>query len=133
MAKVTNADVYKAALEHVRQLSVLRFAILTVFMTASGALFNAYYTPARGIPLGPTAFLGFWLALVFLVCEITLSFTMSRQNKVAREMAGQTYKTKFTHRHWLLLWPVRVLLPSIHLFIGIFWGRILYSILCVSQ
>ncbi len=121
MSTVTDSDVYKAALDHSRQLSALRFAILTVFMTATGALFNAYFTPTVHYPLRVVSFAGFWLAIVFLVCEIVLSFTMAKQNSVAEAKAGEKYKDAFLHRRWLALWSIRLAIPSVYVLSGAYW------------
>jgi hypothetical protein len=125
MATVTEIDIYKAALDHSRQLSTLRFAILTVFMTVNGALFTAYYSTTVRYPLGLIAFAGFWLALVFLTCELALSFTMAMQNAVAREQVDETLRQKvFRHRHPVALWSIRLALPSIYLLAGAYWAEV---------
>ena len=133
MGTVTDADVYKAALDHARQLSTLRFAILTVFMTASGALFGAYFAKDSTFPAIPIIFAGFWLAVVFLACEIALSFTMARQNKVAQEKALGLHPNAFRHRHWFALWAIRILVPSIHIIVAGYWSYLYIHLLCLSR
>src|SRR6266705_2904953 len=98
MGTIPDADIYKSSLDHARQLSTLRFAILTVFMTVSGALFVAYFSQNIPYPLISVAVAGLWLAVVFLGCEIALSFTMARQNSVAKEMLGEARQNIFRHR-----------------------------------
>lgn len=118
---VSDSDIFKASLDHARQLSALRFAILTVFMTANAALFNAYFTTSINYPPTLVAFAGFWLAIVFLGCEIALSFTMAAENSVAREKAGAHHRNAFRHRNWLALWTIRLLIPSIYILSIVYW------------
>ena len=91
-------------------------------MTASAVLFRAYFSPEYSD--APVQYAGLWLSFVFLVCEIVLSYTMARQHKVAREIAGEDRKI-FQHRHWLALWSIRVLIPSIYILVGIYWWILL--------
>ena len=121
MSVPTNADVYKEALQSARHLSALRFAILTVFMTATGALVNAYFSGVSSLPSAWVLFGGLWLAIVFLVIEIVLSFTMACHNKTAKIKAGDSHNDAFSHRHSIALWAIRIALPSIHVFVAIFW------------
>ncbi len=121
MTYPTNADVYKESLQSARHLSALRFAILTVFMTATGALVNTYYSNIIGLSRLWILFAGLWLAIVFVIIEIVLSFTMSRHNKTAKNKAGDSHKDSFIHRHPIALWAIRIAIPSIHIFVAIFW------------
>lgn len=125
MSNVTDVDVFKAALDHARQLSALRFAILTVFMTAMGALGAAYFSTLVHYPSRAVAIAGTWLSVVFLGCEISLSFTMAKQHAVAMTMAGTAYKDHFRRRHPIALWAIRLLIPTVHVFAGLYWFRML--------
>ena len=121
MTDPTNADVYKESLQTARNLSALRFVILTVFMTATGALVNAYFSKEPEFPHAWILFAGCWLAAVFLVIEIVLSFTMARLNKTASIKAGESHTDAFSHRNPIALWTIRIAMPSIYVLVAIFW------------
>jgi hypothetical protein len=133
MGSVTDIDIFKAALDHVRQLSTLRFAILTVFMTATGALFSAYFLSLPDnhsvhYPLAGVALAGLWLSITFAVFEINLSFTMACQHNVARTKANDP--SSFPHRRKLALWSVRLLTLSIYVAVASCWVVLLLRALC---
>lgn len=130
-------DLYKSALDHARQLSTLRFAILTVFITSNAALFSAYYTTvsstssAMKYPSLPICVAGCWLAVVFLICEISLSFTMACQNNVAKKIIQNNpfNELLFKHRTRTALWSIRILIPSIYVGSEAYWIFILKGII----
>lgn len=125
MSEPTDADIYKESLQSARQLSTLRFAILTVFMTATGALLGAYYSQGNIYPRGPVALGGLWLSVVFLAIELVLSFNMACLNAAAKKRIQSGQEDSFAHRKPWILWSVRILIPSIHVFIAMYWLSLL--------
>jgi hypothetical protein len=100
-------------------------------MTASGALFTAYFLSHANYPTAVIGFAGLWLSFVFVVCEVVLSFTMACQNKVAREKVGNSHKEAFKHRHWLALWSIRILMPSVYVIVGAYWAFLSIQKICL--
>lgn len=123
----TVADVFKELLQNARTGSVLRFTMLTVFLTVTGALVTAYSAAQPYFQVSVVALAGLLLSAAFLTLEIVLSYNLASLNEKARALAHPLHGDIFPHRHWLPLWSVRILAVSLISSIGLFWTFALVS------
>jgi hypothetical protein len=122
---VTKSDIYSELRSDIRHFGNLRFAMLTVYMTATASLVIAYYYQSDKVEI-PRTFIvygGFWLTVVFGALEAFLSFYLHSLNKAVKVILGNSYPYLSAHRKPYVLWGIRFLFISIYLFLGYFWWQ----------
>jgi len=125
MADVSKADVYGEIMQSTRHYSSLRFVMMPVYITVTGALAVAAHTVQFAAGTAPIK-AWFWAAglltsVVFLLFEIALSYNLSCLWRAAAALAGDVVPGAFAHRRAGLLWAVRVTWIAIYLGGVAFW------------
>lgn len=118
---VTQQDVYREIMQSVRHYSVLRFTMIPIFLTASGAFITAYGANEPLISPRLIALAGIQLSIIFVLFEIALSANLALLWRAAAALVGKRFKPAFAHRIGILLWPVRIAVPSVYVVGLILW------------
>jgi hypothetical protein len=122
---LSKSDIYSELKSDLRHFGNLRFAMLTVYMTATASLLLAYYyVPSSNKITIPKHFIvygGLWVTFAFGFLEAFLNHYLHSLNKSVKLILGSEYPYLHTHRKWYVLWPIRLMFISLYIFMFVFW------------